>query len=337
MPDVKLSVFDLVPVVEGASSAEALRHTLKLAQHVEEAGFHRYWLGEHRTIEGLASSAPTVVAAWLAGHTSQLRIGVGGVLLQNSDAFTVAQHFHTLEALFPGRIDLGVGRGQGMHTTVAEALARTEWGPAPTSFERRLHELLSMLGSRLPPSMVNHLEIPITPRIGQIPTVWLLASTETGAARAADLQLPLAFAHHLGPDRTIAAVTHYRKRFPRSSQSEPYVGIAVGIIVGENDNHARWLSRAHLVALAQYNATGRMQHIPHPDEAAKKELDASQQQFIQHRMRGTLIGGPDTVQRRLFELISGTGAQEVFAMTILHDPDECIRSFSRLATFINIR
>jgi luciferase family oxidoreductase group 1 len=336
MPDVRLSVLDLIPVVAGASSTEALRHALELALHVEKAGFYRYWLGEHHGIEGFASSAPTVVAAWLAGHTSQLRIGVGGVLLQNNDAFTVAQNFHTLEALFPGRIDLGIGGGQGMHTTVVEALIKTEWAPRPTSFERRLHELLSILGSKLSPSAASNLEIPITPRIAKAPPVWILASTEAGAARAANLQLPLAFAHHLEPDRTIAALTHYREQFSRLTQREPYIGIAVGIIVGENDDHAHWLSRAHLAALAQYDATGQMRHIPHPDDVADKELGSSQQ-FIANRLHGMIIGGQGTVQRQLIELITKTGTQEVLAMTISHDPNERLQSFSRLAALPNMQ
>jgi luciferase family oxidoreductase group 1 len=337
MLEVRLSVLDLVPVVQGANSTEAIHHALTLAKFAEEAGFYRFWLGEHHGIGGLASSAPTVIAAWIAGNTSTLRIGAGGVLLQNSDALTVAEQFHTLEALFPGRIDVGIGRGQGMHESFANALAMTEWAPRPELFERRLHEFLSMLGGKLPLDMANNVDIPITPLVSATPQVWLLASSEAGAERAARLGLPLVFAHHLQATQTTRAVARYRELFPHTAGREPYVGLAVGIVVGEDDEHAQWLSRPHLVALARHSTTGRMQHFPHPDEVVETELDAPQRQFISNRLQGLIIGGPETVRRRLSELVSETAAQEIFAVTLIHDPDECIRSFSRLVALANLR
>ena len=329
MAEVVLSVLDLVPVSEGRTSTEALGYTAQLARHVEQVGFHRYWVGEHHGVEGLASSTPALVAAWVASNTTRLRVGTGGVLLQNSHALTVAEQFHTLEALFPGRIDLGIGRGQGMHATVAEALDGTEVMPNPRAFDKRFADLRSMIGGELSLGR-SGLVIPVMPRINNPPSVWLLASTEVGAGRAAELGLPLAFAHHLGGDQTKAAVAGYRTAFQGSNGTGPYVAISVTVVVGEDDRHAAWLSRSYLAAFARYTVSGRMPNIPHPELAGRYIVTDAEREFVTRRTRSAVFGGPQKVRRELLGLVERTRAEELIINTIVHDHEECLQSFSRL-------
>ncbi|HEX2848962.1 MAG TPA: LLM class flavin-dependent oxidoreductase [Acidimicrobiales bacterium] len=329
-PAVPLSVLDLAPVVSGSTPAQALANSLDLVRRAERLGYTRYWVAEHHNMTGIASSAPAVLIAHLASVTERLRIGSGGVMLPNHAPLVVAEQFGMLEALHPGRIDLGIGRAPGTDQVTASALRR---GPAQLSaeeFPRHLGELLAFFNGTFPEGH-PYREITAVPGLGYQPAIWLLGSSDYSAQLAGMLGLPFSFAHHFSAANTIPALAIYRHSFePSATLAEPYALIAVGVIVGEDDAHADWLAGPARLSFVR-RRTGRPAPLPTPDEAAEHRFTPLELELLRSWAPSSIVGGPDTVRSQLDALVDRTGASEVMVTTSVHAHHDRIRSYELLA------
>ncbi|MGC2175477.1 MAG: LLM class flavin-dependent oxidoreductase [Acidimicrobiales bacterium] len=322
---IPLSILDLATVGTGSSPAEALRETTDLAVAVEPLGYHRFWVAEHHAIAAVASSAPAVLIAHLADATSTIRVGSGGVMLPNHAPLVVAEQFATLEALHPGRIDLGIGRAPGTDHVTARALRRSADLNA-THFPDDVVELIRYL---LPAESPPH-PAPV-PGSGYLPEVWLLGSSTFSAQLAGMLGLPFSFAYHFAPALLDAAVESYRSHFePSILLGEPHLMIAASVICAESEEEARWLSGSSALNILQ-RSTGRLGPLPTPKEAAAHEFSASDHQVINEALASHFIGDPTVVRSGLEALATRTGADELMLSTRVHDYAARERSYSLIA------
>src|SRR5471032_1812058 len=231
------SILDLAPIVEGGDAAQSFRNTLDLAQHAERWGYRRYWLAEHHNMPGIASAATSVVIGHIAGGTKTIRVGAGGIMLPNHAPLVIAEQFGTLAALYPGRIDLGVGRAPGTDQRTALALRRTLEGDIE-NFPQDVLELIAYLGEPQPGQAVR-----AVPGMGSKVPVWMLGSSLYGAQLAAALGLPYAFASHFAPAQMMQAISLYRATFRPSDQlNKPYVMLGFNVFAADTDTEARWLA-----------------------------------------------------------------------------------------------
>ncbi|WP_067818917.1 LLM class flavin-dependent oxidoreductase [Nocardia inohanensis] len=321
MIDVPLSVLELAPVESGRSAGEALAATTELARRTEALGYRRFWVAEHHNMPGIASSAPAVLLAHLAAATSSIKVGSGGVMLPNHAPLVVAEQFGTLEALHPGRVDLGIGRAPGTDQATAAALRRTTEGLNAEHFPRELRALIDYFG----PAGVGG--IAATPGRGDKPDVWLLGSSGYSAQVAAALGLPFAFAHHISPGNTVAALRLYRENFrPSETLTEPYAMVAASAICADTDEEADFQATPRDLAFL-YLVSGRPRALPTPQEAAGFEPDTQQRHFIAQRRQGQLLGSPATVRGQVEELLADTQADELMLNTLVYDIDTRTRSF----------
>ncbi len=260
---VPLSVLDLAPVPDGGSAAEALRATTDLARQAERLGYHRFWVAEHHNMPGIASSAPPVLIGHIADATTTMRVGSGGVMLPNHVSLVVAEQFGMLEALHPGRIDLGIGRAPGTDQVTAAALRRSPEALSADDFPDQLMDLLGWFTGRWPE---NHpfARITAVPGHGNLPAMWLLGSSGYSAQLAGLLGLPFAFAHHFSAANTLPALALYRQHFRRSEVLErPYAMVAAAAICAETDERARFLAGSGALSFLRLRA-GRPARCPHP-------------------------------------------------------------------------
>ncbi|WP_170839282.1 LLM class flavin-dependent oxidoreductase [Micromonospora halophytica] len=325
MIDVPLSVLDLAPVARGATAGEALRHTTQLARRTEELGYRRFWVAEHHNMPAIASSAPAVLLAHLAAHTSTIRLGSGGVMLPNHAPLVVAEQFGTLEALHPGRIDLGIGRAPGTDQVTALALRRTMEGLSAEGFPRELADLMNYFSGAEPG--------PITamPGLGQSPAVWLLGSSGFSAQLAGLLGLPFSFAHHFSARNTLPALQLYRQHFRPSRWLErPYAMVAVNVVCADTDERAQWLAGPSSLSFLKLR-TGRPEPLATPEEAAAYPYDEAEREFVRQRREGQAMGSPETVGRQLGDLLARTGADELMLTTMVYDVADRMRSFELVA------
>jgi luciferase family oxidoreductase group 1 len=318
-----LSVLDLAPVPAGATVADALRHSLDLAQEVERLGYLRHWVAEHHNMPGIASSAPAVLIAHLASVTTTLRVGSGGVMLPNHQPLVVAEQFGTLEALHPGRIDLGIGRAPGTDPVTAYALRRS-LDPAADDLPTLLAELLAFFSDTVP-------RIKAVPGAGQMPAIWLLGSSDFSARVAAQLGLPFSFAHHFMPQNTLPALELYRRAFrPSPTLAEPYATIGVAVVCADTDDHARWLHGSARLSFLRLRS-GRPSTLPSPQEAAAYEYSPAEREFVDGWTASHVVGSSETVRAALIELQQQTGANELMLTTNVHDHGERLRSYRLVA------
>ncbi|GIJ25241.1 FMN-linked alkanal monooxygenase [Micromonospora qiuiae] len=325
MIDVPLSVLDLAPVAAGASSGEALRHTTELARRTDELGYHRFWVAEHHNMPAIASSAPAVLIAHLAAHTDRIRLGSGGVMLPNHAPLVVAEQFGTLEALHPGRIDLGIGRAPGTDRVTALALRRTMEGLSAEGFPRELADLMNFFADETVGP------ITATPGRGQRPAVWLLGSSGFSAQLAGALGLPFSFAHHFGGENTLPALALYRQSFrPSRWLGKPYAMVAVNAVCAETDERAEWLAGPAGLSFLRLRA-GRREPLATPEEAAAYPYQELEREFLAQRQRGQATGSPETVRRQLGDLLERTGADELMLTTMVYDVADRVRSFELIA------
>jgi luciferase family oxidoreductase group 1 len=325
-----LSVLDLAIVGEGSSHSEALQNSVELAQAAERLGFHRHWVAEHHNIPGIASSSPPVLAAALAAKTERMRIGAGGVMLPNHPPLVVAEQFGMLEALYPGRIDLGIGRAPGTDQITASALRRSAEPLSDDDFPPQLMELIGFFkGEFSPRDPYRHVKA--VPGNGDMPAIWLLGSSGYSAQLAGLLGLPFSFAHHFMPQNTDAAVELYRSSFRASEYlAEPYVMVACAALAAADDERARYLSGPARLSMARLRA-GRPTRFPTPEEAAAHEFTAGEENSIKALSGSAAIGGPDTVRAKLDALRERTGADELMITTMVHDHADRIRSYELIA------
>ncbi|RKS77263.1 luciferase family oxidoreductase group 1 [Actinomadura pelletieri DSM 43383] len=317
---VLFSVLDLSPVVSGSTSGQALRNTLDLARHTERLGFHRYWLAEHHAMPGIASSATAVLIGQVAAATSTMRVGSGGVMLPNHAPMVVAEQFGTLEALYPGRIDLGLGRAPGTDQATALALRRSPEALSVDDFPEQVAELRAYFAA----------DSTVTPAAGNEPPVWLLGSSGYSARLAGLLGLPFAFAHHFSAQNTVPALNLYRESFRPGALDEPYSMIGVSVMAAGTDAEAWEMSRPQALAFLRLRR-GAPGPLPTPEETAAYPYTELDRQMIDARLADQVIGGPETVRRRLDELIARTGVDEVMVVTQVFDHADRLRSYAILA------
>lgn len=317
---VRLSVLDLAPVVSGSTSAEALRNTLDLARRAERLGFHRYWLAEHHAMPGIASSATAVLIGQVAAATSAMRVGSGGIMLPNHAPMVVAEQFGTLEALFPGRIDLGLGRAPGTDQATARALRRSPDSLSVDDFPEQVIELRNYFDDKST----------VTPAAGNEPPIWLLGSSGYSAKLAGLLGLPFAFAHHFSAENTLPALALYRESFRPGALEEPYSMIGVGVTAAESDERARELAAPQALSFLRLRQ-GNPGPLPSPEETAAHPYTPLERQIVQSRLQDQVIGGPESVRRQLDELIARTGVDEVMVVTQVFDHADRLKSYDILA------
>ena len=329
---MKLSVIDQSPVPTGFTPADALHNTLDLARAVDKLGYERYWLAEHHSMTTLASPAPEILLARLGMETQRIRIGSGGVMLPHYSPLKVAEQFRMLHALYPNRVDLGVGRAPGGSPLDSYALRRERVDrPLPDDFPEQLVELLAYLYRDFPEKH-PFAKILVSPEMPGSPDVWLLGSSMWSAAAAAQLGLPYAFAHFISPEPTRAAIELYRARFqPSKYLSAPHAIVALGAICAATDADAlRLMASARL--MRRRRDRGEWKPIPTVEESIAELGDAALQPMRESsEWPRYFVGSPTTVRQRFEELARALHIDEIMIVTIVHDHRARVRSYELLA------
>lgn len=320
----KFSLLDLAPVPEGQTPADALANTVDLARAAEKAGYARYWLAEHHNMPGIASAATAVVIGHVAGATTTMRIGAGGIMLPNHAPLMVAEQFGTLATLYPGRIDLGLGRAPGTDMATARALRR-HMDPED-SFPQDVQELIAYLGDASDSAPVHAI-----PGAGTHVPVWILGSSLYGAQLAAYLGLPYAFASHFAPAMLEQALSIYRSTFrPSASIAKPYVMVAAGVCAADTDAEANYLRSSQMLAFARLR-TGQPGKLPLPTENVAAEVPAPVLEQIEYALSCSAVGSPETVTRQLQAIIEKYQPDELIVTGTIHDHAMRVRSFETVA------
>jgi len=319
-----LSVLDLSPICEGGDAAQSFRNSLSLAQRVEQMGYRRYWLAEHHGMPGIASAATAVLLAHIGAGTSTIRIGAGGVMLPNHSPLVIAEQFGTLESLYPGRIDLGLGRAPGSDQRTAQALRR-DLDSHPDQFPQDVIELMDFM-SKAPRQSVmavpgRGLEVPI----------WILGSSTFGAQLAAHLGLPYAFASHFAPQQLMQAIQIYRETFKPSAQlAKPYVMLGFNIFAAETDKEAQFHASSWQQAFVNLRS-GRPGRLPPPVEGYIDNVGPSERALLDSVLSCAAVGAPDTVRAGLQAFVERTGADELMVTTQVFDHAARLRSYEIVA------
>src|SRR4051794_37244579 len=324
MPLPPFSVLDLAPIVEGATPSDALRNSLDLAQHVERWGYNRFWLAEHHNAIGIASAATAVVIAHVASGTETIRVGAGGIMLPNHAPIVIAEQFGTLEALHPGRIDLGLGRAPGTDRLTIQALRRVP--ESADTFPQEVVELQRYLADSVPGQLVQ-----ATPGAGSRVPLWILGSSLFGAQLAAMLGLPYAFASHFAPEALLPALEIYRAKFEPSEQlQEPYTMVGCNVIVADDDETAR-----RLFTSAQQSFTnifrGTRGRLPPPIDNIEDYWTPTEKERVTAMLARSFVGSPGTVPTSLEAFVEETGADELIVAAAIHDHAARLRSYELLA------
>ncbi len=326
-PMVPLSILDLAPITEGSDAATALRNSLDLARHAERLGFRRYWVAEHHNMPGIASAATSVVIAHLAAGTQTIRVGAGGIMLPNHAPLVIAEQFGTLAALFPGRIDLGLGRAPGTDQNTARALRRT-LATNPDEFPRDVIELMSYFAPQ-PGQTVR-----AVPGTGLKVPIYILGSSLFGAQVAAALGLPFAFASHFAPAQMAQAIEIYRRTYrPSADNPEPYIILGVNIIAAETDDDARWFASSGRQAGASLR-TGMPITLPPPSREFERDIVVFGQIPLADVTSIAMIGSPSTVEQGLRTFIATTQPDELMILTQIYDHAARVRSLELTATLM---
>jgi luciferase family oxidoreductase group 1 len=325
-PMVPLSILDLAPIVEGSDAATALRNSLDLAQHAEAWGYKRFWLAEHHNMDGVASSATAVLIAHVAGGTKTIRVGSGGVMLPNHAPLVIAEQFGTLATLYPGRIDLGLGRAPGTDQYTARALRRHLDANDADDFPRDVVELIAYLDEPRPGHPVRAI-----PGAGTQVPVWILGSSLFGAQLAAYLGLPYAFASHFAPELLEQALQVYRDTYrPSARWPEPHTMVGVNVIAADSDAEG-----ARLLTSLQQRFLGMRRGVrgplPRPVDSMHGLWSDDERAGVQRMLAATASGGPDKVRRELQAIIQRTGAHELIVASAIHDHAARLRSYEIVA------
>lgn len=314
------SLLDLSPIPEGKTAADALAATAELARLAERVGYHRFWLAEHHNMPGIASAATAVVIGHVAAATRSIRVGAGGIMLPNHAPLVIAEQFGTLATLYPGRIDLGLGRAPGTDMATARALRR-HMAPED-SFPGDVQELISYLGDQPDTAPVRAI-----PGAGTQVPVWILGSSLYGAQLAAYLGLPYAFASHFAPAMLEEALVTYRRTFrPSARLQDPHVMIAAGVCAAESDAEAAYLRTSQLLAFARLR-TGRPGKLPPPTHDPHREIPPAVLSGVQEALSCSATGSPATVRDQLRQLISTYQPDELMVTGMIHDHAARLRSF----------
>jgi luciferase family oxidoreductase group 1 len=336
---ITFSVLDQAPTRAGVSPAESIREVETLARHVEMLGFARFWIAEHHAMGGVASTAPEVLIGCVAARTSQLRIGSGGVLLPNHRPIHVAEQFLTLSALYPGRIDLGIGRSEGAtDESTVRAFMRPSDSDHGAGFDGQLDELLAFGGVRPLPREHPLAGVRAGPAGASFPPVFLLGSTPRSAATAARKGLAYAFAAYTNPDAVVDALRLYRQEFvPARPGDRPHAILGLKVIVGEDDEHADALALPWHLTLVQHRA-GTPAPLMSVEDAHRHHWSTAERDAeAKVDRRADVVGGPERVRAQIAALVQASGADEVIASSNTFDPEERRASYARLAAAVQLR
>jgi luciferase family oxidoreductase group 1 len=323
-------VLDLAPVSDDSTPADALANSLDLARRAEALGYTRHWVAEHHNMPGIAASAPAVLIAALGAVTSTIRLGSGGVMLPNHAPLAVAEQFGMLEALHPGRIDLGIGRAPGTDQLTASALRRSTKLSVEDEFPEQLRQLLGFFGMGFPETH-PYRQITAVPAQGYRPAMWMLGSSDYGAQVAGALGWPYSFAHHFAPEGTDVALRAYRNTFtPSGDLDRPYAMLGVSVLCAPTDDEARWLAGSGILAFVRLR-TGRPARFPSPEEAAAHPYTPQEKSIAGYRMSSQIIGSPQTVRAGLQALVERTGVDELMLVTMCYSHEDRVRSYDLIA------
>ena len=321
---VPVSILDLVPVVLGETPREALRKSLDLAQHAEKFGYKRYWVAEHHNMTGIGSAATSVVIAYLAGGTSTIRVGSGGVMLPNHSPLVIAEQFGTLESIYPGRIDLGLGRAPGTDARTLRALRRD---PARADdFPQDVLELQQLLAPAESGQAVR-----AVPGAGTEVPLWILGSSTFGAKLAAEFGLPYAFASHFAPDALFAALEIYRRQFKPSKQlDQPYAMVGVNVVAADTDDEAHRLFTTVQQSFTNLlrGAGGKLQA---PIDNIDQYWSPAEKLYASQMLKYSIVGSAETVRKELQDFAALTKADELMIVTSIYDHSARVRSYHIVA------
>ncbi len=322
---IPFSILDLAPIRQGGDAAQAFANMCTQARHAEQLGYHRYWLAEHHNMSGIGSSATSVLIGHVAGATQRIRVGSGGIMLPNHAPLVIAEQFGTLESLYPGRIDLGLGRAPGTDRRTAYALRRDRLGD-DQDFPRDVAELQAYLRAAEPEQPVR-----AVPGAGLNVPIWLLGSSLFSAQLAAILGLPYAFASHFAPDYLTEALTQYRRGFRPSEQlQEPYAMVGVNVVTAASDDEARRLFTSTQVA-----SVDMLRGLREPMGPAIDDIEpywtAEEKRAVEHKLKYSCVGSADSVRQQLGALIRETAADEIMTTVRFFDAEAGLRSLEILA------
>ena len=324
----RFSLLDLVPVVEGGTVSQSLSRAADLARHAETLGFQRYWVAEHHGMRGIASAATAVVIGHVAAATKTIRVGAGGIMLPNHAPLIIAEQFGTLDALFPGRIDLGLGRAPGSDQRVAQAMRRT-LDSDPNAFPRDVMELQSYFADD------GRTGIAATPGAGANVPLWILGSSTFGAQLAAALGLPYAFASHFAPDALDAALAIYRRDFRPSAQLDrPYAMAGFNVFAADTDEEAELLASSQQQSFVALR-TGNPRQLPPPVAGYRASLGPQGSGILDHVLQCSAVGSPETVARQTAAFLERTGVDEVMVASAIYDHDARKRSLAITAEVLS--
>jgi luciferase family oxidoreductase group 1 len=321
------SILDLAPITVGGSATNSLRNTLDLAQHAERWGYNRFWLAEHHNMPGIASSATSVVIGHVAAGTSKIRVGSGGIMLPNHAPLVIAEQFGTLESLFPGRIDLGLGRAPGTDHLTAYALRRDRRSDGQ-DFPEQLNELRAYFDPSL---SLEPMPVRAIPGEGLNIPIWLLGSSGFSAQLAGQLGLPFAFASHFAPENTLPALNLYRKNFrPSEVLDEPYAMVGVNVIASDSDDRARYLSSSMQQQFLNLIRNKPSQLQP-PVESMDTVWNMYEKSALEQKLGSSIIGDLMTVKEKLQQFLDETQADEMIVNAMIYDHKERLHSFEIVA------
>ncbi len=325
MTKIPFSVLDLSPVFEGDTAGDALRKTLSLARRVESLGYKRFWLAEHHNMPGIASAATAVVIGYVAGGTSTIRVGSGGIMLSNHAPLVIAEQFGTLESLFPGRIDLGLGRAPGTDRPATLALRRSLTNDGD-EFPEQLEELRFFFRET-----VENQKVQAVPGAGLNIPIWLLSSSGFSAHLAGLLGLPFAFAAHFSPEQTLPSLKLYRQMFqPSDDLEKPYAMVALNVIAAESDAEAEYLATSQTQSFLNL-IKQKPGKIPPPVENMDAIWNEREKALVASRTGGSIIGSKATVKRKLEEFLEQTNADEIMVNAMIFDHAKRLRSYEIIA------
>ncbi|MBP2198748.1 LLM class flavin-dependent oxidoreductase [Pantoea cypripedii] len=322
---IPLSLLDLAPITEGNTLSEAITNSVRLAQAAEKAGFKRFWMAEHHNMVDIASAATSVILSHIGAKTQSIRIGSGGIMLPNHAPLVIAEQFGTLETLYPGRVDLGLGRAPGTDQQTLQALRR-ETRALGLDFPDMLEELEYYLS----PARAGQ-RITAVPGAGLAIPLWLLGSSTFSAQLAALKGLPLVFASHFAPDAMLSAIDTYRKNFqPSEALTAPYVMVCVNVVAAETQQEADYLATTELQKFLNLGR-GVEVRLPKPVDDMNALWHPMESQRVLSQLRESVWGSPDMVRKGLQDLVRRTGADEIMVNSWIHDADARIRSHQLIA------
>jgi luciferase family oxidoreductase group 1 len=322
---IPLSVLDLSPIPEGSDAGQALRHSRDLARHADALGYRRFWMAEHHNMPGIASAATAVALAHVAEGTQRIRIGAGGIMLPNHAPLIIAEQFGTLAALYPGRVDLGLGRAPGSDQVAARAMRRN-LASGEDAFPQDVVELLGYFRPAEPGQALR-----AVPGAGESVEAWILGSSTFGAQLAAYLGLPYAFASHFAPAQMMDAIAVYRDRFrPSERLAAPHVMVGVNVFAAESEAEARFLFSSLQQAFVNLRS-GRPGKLPAPVEGFDGQLDRYARAMLDNALSCSVVGTRETVRQGIAEIAERTGADELMVTAQIHDHEARLRSFEILA------